>query len=308
MQRTVSGIVGIALATMLACGGNNAANVDAALVDGAGIADAAGQDPLVTARPFTLKVPTGYVAGQAVPLVVLLHGYSATAAIQDSYFKLSALSETRTFLLALPDGLVDGNSNQFWNASDACCNFFGSPVDDVAYLTAVVNDVKRRYAVDPKRVFLIGHSNGGFMSHRMACDRADIVAGIVSLAGAAWKDASKCAPTAPVAVLQVHGTADATIAYNGGSAANGLPVFPSATDTVAMWASKNQCTAGPAVTNNALDIVSSLAGADTDRSIYSSCAAAAAELWTINNGVHVPTLNANWAPSIYDWLMLHPKP
>jgi poly(3-hydroxybutyrate) depolymerase len=68
-------------------------------------------DPLITARPFATVVPVGYAAGTPTPLVVLLHGYTATAATQDAYFHLSELAQQRTFLLALPDGTVDSTAS-----------------------------------------------------------------------------------------------------------------------------------------------------------------------------------------------------
>jgi polyhydroxybutyrate depolymerase len=278
-------------------------------VDAGADAGGAQPDPLVLARPFGLVVPAGYTGATPVPLVVLLHGYTATAASQDAYFRLSQLAQERTFLLALPNGTVDERGQQFWNATDACCGF-GKTVDDVAYLTAVIDDVKARYAVDPKRVFLVGHSNGGFMSHRLACDRASRIAGIVSLAGAAWADPSRCSPSEPVSVLQVHGSLDAIIRYDGGSVGIGAPPYPAAVDTVGAWAVKNGCTgAALAPVAGNLDLVGDLPLAETERAAFGGCPpGGAAELWTIRGGGHLPAFNASWAPALYDWLLAHPKP
>lgn len=276
----------------------------------AGVDAGSARDPLVEARPFAEVVPVSYVAGTPMPLVVLLHGYTATGQSQDAYFRLSALAQQRGFLLALPDGTVDGNGQHFWNATDACCGFGQSTVDDVAYLTAVINDMRRRYTVDPKRIFLVGHSNGGFMSHRMACDRAELIAGIVSLAGAVWNDASQCRPSGPVNVLQVHGTLDAVIRYGGGVTTAGAPPYPSAEQTVTTWANKNGCT-GASLTpiGGNLDLVGALSLAETERSQFTGCpAGAAAELWTIRAGDHVPAFNSNWGDTIFTWLMAHPRP
>ncbi|MBL8909641.1 MAG: alpha/beta fold hydrolase [Archangium sp.] len=294
-------------------GGSADASVDAGT--DAGVADAgidagtpdAGTDPLIIARPFAERVPVSYVPGTPTPLVVLLHGYTATAATQDAYFQLSALAQSRGFLLALPDGTRDSSAQQFWNATNACCGF-GETVDDVAYLTAVIEDMKKRFTVDPKRIFLIGHSNGGFMSHRMACDRAGLIAGIVSLAGAVWNDASLCMPSERVNILQVHGTIDAVIAYAGG--ANVGNVYPGAETTVQTWATKNGCT-GSMLTpiGGDLDLTSSLIGDDTSRLQFTGCpTGGSAELWRINGGSHVPAFNSTWGDTAYTWLMAHPKP
>ncbi len=285
--------------------GNDAgvdAGFDAGVVDG-------GTNPLIAARPFATVVPVGYARGTPTPVVILLHGYTATAATQDAYFHLTELAQQRTFLLALPDGTIDSVGQHFWNATDACCGF-GETVDDVAYITAVIEDLKSRYTVDPKRIFLVGHSNGAFMSHRLACDRSELIAGIVALAGDVWADTSRCTPTGKVNVLQVHGTLDAVIRYGGGSAKAGTPPYPPAETSVATWAAKNGC-AGSALTSitGDLDLVTDLAFTETQRESFTGCPnGAAAELWRIRGGSHIPNFNAEWANTIYTWLLAHPKP
>ena len=285
------------------------AGFDAGVDAGAPDAGAYVPDPLVVARPFGAVVPVGYSRGTPTPLVVLLHGYTATAATQDAYFQLGALAQQRTFLLALPDGTIDSTGQHFWNATDACCAF-GGTVDDVAYLTAVIHDMQARFSVDPKRIFLVGHSNGAFMSHRLACDRSELIAGIVSLAGAVWADTARCNPAQKVNVLQVHGTLDAVISYNGGVALAGQPPFPSAETTVGTWASKNGCTGSMLESiGGDLDLVTDLPFSETQRESFSGCpAGAAAELWRIRGGSHVPLFNNQWASTIYTWLSAHPKP
>jgi polyhydroxybutyrate depolymerase len=265
------------------------------------------KDPLIVARPFNEVVPVSYTRGTPTPLVVLLHGYTATAATQDAYFRLTQLAQSRGFLLALPDGTVDGSGQHFWNATDACCGF-GATVDDVAYLTAVINDMKARYTVDAKRVWLAGHSNGGFMAHRMACDRSELIAGIMALAGDVWNDASMCTPTTGVNVLQVHGTLDAVIAYNGG--ANLGRTYPSAEQSVTTWAAKNGCT-GTMLTRigGDLDLDTGIFGSETERYQFTGCPnGAAVEHWKIVGGSHIPVFGMDWADTFYTWLMAHPKP
>ena len=128
----------------------------------------AGDGGILSQRPYNFSVPAGYSASVPTPLVILLHGYGASGLLQDAYFGLRALQSTHTFLYAYPDGTVDATGNRFWNATDACCNFYNLPVDDVAYVTAIIDDVSARYNVDPHQVFLVGHSNGAFMAHRLA--------------------------------------------------------------------------------------------------------------------------------------------
>lgn len=295
----------------------DAGAMDAGLMDAgptdAGVADA-GRDPLVVARPFQVTVPVGYRSDQPIPLVVVLHGYTATADLQDTYFGFSRLAQQRTFLVALPNGLRDAATFQYWNATDSCCAF-GKTNDDVAYLTAVIRDVQARYAVDPKRIFLVGHSNGGFMSHRLGCDRAPLIAAFAALAGSTWNDPSRCAPSEGVAALQIHGTLDPVILYGGGSTIGGQanvvgPPYPSAEDSVRTWGVKNGCS-GTSLTrlNGDLNLVSTLLGDETERREVSGCPGrTAAELWTIRGAGHFPVLNDDFADRVYTWLLAHSKP
>jgi len=208
----------------------------------AGTPDAGYVPPAVLAeRPYKLVVPVGYAPGTPVPLVVLLHGFGFTSGMQDAWFGFSDQAQARTFLLALPDGTSTLTGQQFWNATDACCAA-GEPVDDVGYLSAVIADVKARYAVDGRKVFVVGHSNGGFMAHALACARAGEVAAIVSFAGATWADEARCTPSQPVSVVQLHGNLDAVVLYAGGYTARGTGPYPSAETTVETWARKNGCT------------------------------------------------------------------
>ena len=163
--------------------------------------------------------------------------------------------------------------------------------------------------VDSKRIFVLGHSNGGFMAHRLACDLSPRVAAIVSLAGAVWNDPARCQPVTPVAILEVHGDADQTILYDGGTSSSGSP-YPSAHTTVATWAQKNGCTGVLAATGETRDLDTDLVGAETKIERYGSCPAGAdVELWTIQGGAHIPQLaTPTWGNAVWSFMRAHPKP
>jgi polyhydroxybutyrate depolymerase len=253
-------------------------------------------------RPFQLHLPRSYNAAKPVPLVVLLHGYSVDAATQEAYFKLTDESERRGFIYAMPDGTMAPDGNRFWNATTACCDIFGSGVDDSGYLDQLLHTVKSEYAVDASRVYFVGHSNGAFMAYRMACDHADEITAIVSLAGAVTDDPSQCAPKRPVSVLQIHGTADQTIPVAGG-AINGHP-YPSLDTTLATWRRLDGCTDLADHTAAPLDLDTGLPGAETTVTTYSSgCRnGTRVEWWSIKGGAHSPALGAGFAPAIMDFL------
>jgi polyhydroxybutyrate depolymerase len=251
-------------------------------------------------RPFRLHVPASH-DGSPAPLVVLLHGFTSSSTEQESYFRLEAESDRRGFLYALPDGTTDPDGEQFWNATDACCDFHRTEVDDSGYLRRLIDTVAASYPVDTARVYVVGHSNGGFMAYRMACEHAEVVTAIVSLAGAATNDPSQCTPERPVSVLQIHGTNDTTIPFDGG--ANFGRRFPSVEVMLAMWRDLNGC-GDEAGTSESLDLDSSVAGAETTVTTYATgCRdTSRVELWSIADGSHVPRLTADFAPAVVDFL------
>lgn len=259
-------------------------------------------------RPVKMYVPASYDGSKPAPLLVLLHGYGASGALQELYFTLQPHAEERGFLYAVPDGTVDAGGKKFWNATDACCGFGQGTVDDSAYLSGVIDEIKSKFNVDGKRVYLVGHSNGGFMSYRMACDHADQIAAIVSLAGATYADDTKCTPTEPVAVLQIHGTADDTVLYDGGNFA-GVFDYPGAVQSVETWAAHDGCEIAPA-DGGTLDLESSIAGEESTASVYATgCQPGGhAELWTMAGAGHIPNISADFRTKVFDFLEAHPKP
>ena len=254
-----------------------------------------------------VTVPANYDAGSPAPLIVLLHGYTSSGAGQDSYMGFSAIADTYGFLLVSPDGDKEsgGDENRFWNASSACCNFFQSDVDDSAYILNIINEVKADFNVDSNRVYLIGHSNGGFMSYRAAYDHSKTIAAIVSLAGASHAD-MRSAPENPVHVLQIHGTSDGTIAYEGADI--GGNAYPSAKDTVAQWAKYNGCET-QATKGEVRDLVANLEGHESSVLVFNQgCKpGGSSELWTIADGSHVPAFSDTFAEQVVEWRLAHPK-
>lgn len=284
------------------------AGIDDADVD-AGTPDAGYvPDPVLAERPYQLVVPVGASPSTALPLVVLLHGFAETAGFLDTWMDMSGEAQARTFLLALPEGTRNATGQRFWNATDGCCAA-GAAVDDVAYLSAVIEDVKAKHRVDARRVYLVGHSNGGFMAHRLACDRADLVTGIVSFAGATWEDPARCTPSRPVSILQVHGTLDAVVLYVGGRTVLGSAGYPSAKETVATWAAKNGCTGtGLERLTGDLDLALDVLFDETRREAFAGCPQdGAAELWSVLGGSHFPVLSGDFAGLAWQWLEAHPR-
>ncbi len=255
--------------------------------------------------PTEIVVPSSYDARNPTPLVVFLHGYLPGRAdvVGDykAWLQLVPAAEARTVLLALPKGTPDVNGTPCWNGA-GCCGVGSGSMDHVGRLKAVVAEAKTRFNVDPKKVFFLGHSNGGFMAHRMACEASDTVASIVAIAGDVWKDSALCRPAGHVAVLQVHGDADLVIPYQGSAD------YPSASGSIGTWATLNGCTGALGDTGTRLDLDTSVTGPETKVEAH-SCTATAAELWTMQGSSHAPAFAQPAATERFiDWLLAHPKP
>ncbi len=255
-------------------------------------------DHQIDGRPYALAVPRD--AAGPLPLIILLHGFETNAAAEETVvLPFSRDVDRRKFLFAQPNGTTDREGKRFWNATDACCDYGHLRVDDVAFLRALIADVKTNQSVDPRKVFVIGHSNGGFMALRLACDASDVVTAVVSLAGAGFSDPARCASGQPVSVLAIHGNADDTVLYEGGSTETG--VYPSAHRTVAQLAARNGCT-GTLAADGTADFVGD-AELETTREATEGCPTTGrADLWTVDRTGHIPFFNDAFRTAVLDWL------
>ena len=259
-----------------------------------------------TARAYSKFIPSSYSKGTSLPMVVLLHGYGATGAMQESYMKFESVAETNKFILVYPDGTVDSSGKQFWNATDACCDFFSAVADDV-YLLSILKEMESNYSIDAKRIYFVGHSNGGFMSYRMACKYPDRIAAIASLAGASFFKAADCGAKSSVSVLQVHGTKDGTILYDGGQILGNS--YPGAVASATQWATFNQCAQNAVTRSTKLDLEPNISGDETSVMAWTNCQnSSEVELWTMESGAHIPTLKSTFASKIWEFFAAHPKP
>ncbi len=276
------------------------------LFGGPGVATAQPIDAGRGAMPVT--VPASYTGDTPLPLIVLLHTYGRTGAVQDEYMGLSALADDYGFIMVAPDGTPSPANNNplFWEASIACCNWTRTPLDDTGYLSGLIDKLKAEYRIDPTRVYVMGHSNGAFMAHRLAHDHSDLIAAVVSIAGAD-QTLERPVPPHPVHVLQIHGDADTAIAYGGGEIQG--KAYPGARESVENWAGRNGC-AGAGHDVAMLDLDRSIAGMESTVTRWTNgCKpGGSVELWTIAGGAHIPELSPHFTELAVEWLLSHPRP
>ena len=261
-------------------------------------------------RPAQVLIPGSLKPKVAAPLIVALHGFTASTSELMSLMDLSAEAYKRGVVLAVPSGTRNNDGLTFWNATGSCCDFNGSGVDDSQYLMDLVKQVSSKVSIDQKRIYFVGHSNGGFMSYTVACNNSDKIAAIVNLAGSTYADSSLCNADHPVSVLQINGTADELIHIAGGNVFDDAKQpYPSVLDETSYWAGINGCsTKVPAVVGKAkFNYESAIAGSETTKSAYKCPKGVAVEMWTIADGRHVPKLNSAFVSAVFDFLLAHKK-
>ena len=260
-------------------------------------------------RPTELRVPANYDPKKPAPLLLVLHGYGSGGVLNDVYMHMTSIADAQGFFYVSPDGTIDKRDKHFWNATDACCNFDGSAVDDVAYLTKLVDDIRAVYAIDPKRIFVLGHSNGGYMANRLACDRADMFAAVVSWTSGNWSDPAKCNPSAPIGYLQMHGVKDGTVPYGPGDGPLGSQVkYPGAEGTAAGWAAKNGCSATLTQTGESLRVNADAKAVDTKVARHDGCKDnGAAELWPVEGADHIFSFSPEAVDALWKFFSSHAK-
>jgi polyhydroxybutyrate depolymerase len=260
------------------------------------------------ARDSVLHVPPSYDPAQGAMLVINYHGFSSNGPEQVLLTGMNAAADAKGFIVAYPDGVGNG-----WNAGSCCSELQPPGVDDVQFTKDLLSLIESEYCVDPKRIFATGFSNGGFMSHMLGCEMADTFAAIAPVSGVLGIPPTSCLPSRPVPVLDIHGTADPVVPYDGGPALKLLPPiqFASVDATVGFWRSANSCLS-PAVVDYANGDATCLRWGDCNGGVE-------VELCTLVGDGHqwpdstivVPGLgneskSIDATSFIIDWFMAHP--
>ena len=192
-------------------------------------------------RSYWVHAPDGLEAGTPAPVVLALHGGRGTGkGMCPMSGGLMAVADEHGFLLVCPDGVErhwnDGRGIDDWRAH-------AEQIDDVGFLAALVEHLGQQWAIDRSAIFVTGISNGGLMSYRMACERAELVQGIAAVT-ASLPEALACDPSGPVSVLILNGTDDPLVPYAGGEITvlrRQLGRVRSTEETYDFWAEVNGC-------------------------------------------------------------------
>jgi polyhydroxybutyrate depolymerase len=222
---------------------------------------------------------------QAVPVVFAFHGVMATPKDMKSYTGLNRTADDEGFLLIYPAGV-----NHSWNAGEMAT--IPNDEDESAFVEEILLYLKSIVNIDPKRIYAVGHSNGGVLVYRLACDMSDTFAAVASVSGPMMYSA--CEPTRAVSVLHIHGLADSTVPIEGGGFWKTSPVEVG----IETWAALNGCTESEVLEVN---------NGGMTPTIYSSCQdGTTVELYTIERMEHDWPGQAN--DDIWDFFAEHPMP
>lgn len=250
-------------------------------------------------RSYRVHIPNGYMATTAMPVIIALHGYTESI---DSFTQVTHYEEAadkHQFISVFPAGKaplgVPG-----WNAGSCCgtAQIQGTP--DVQFISDLIDRLEQDYCIDTKRIFVSGFSNGGMLSHRLACELSDRIAAIGAVSGTMAID--DCKPTRPVPVLHIHGTGDIVVGYDPGTVAQSVP------STINGWVGRNLC-------GMATSMPYMQGSVQCERHL--GCAEGAdVELCTVDGGAHEwpggGTANGmgdlNATEYIVNFLMAHPMP
>ncbi|MGA8547941.1 MAG: PHB depolymerase family esterase [Mycobacterium sp.] len=218
-------------------------------------------------RTYRLYKPKGLPA--SAPLVVMLHGGFGNGAQAEKSYGWDELADSSKFVVAYPDGL-----NRAWNVNGGgCCGRSAKEgIDDVAFVTAAVADIRRNVGIDAARVYVTGISNGGIMSYTLACETAIFAA----IGPDSATQLNACDSPHPTSVMHIHGTADRLIRYDGGRGAGVAHIDgPPVSQLNAFWRNVNHCGAPASTTSGS--VTTSTAGCPDNRSVV---------LITVDGGGH----------------------
>ena len=189
-------------------------------------------------RDYILYVPEIYTPGEAVPLILNFHGYTSNAFEQLNYGDFRPIADTAGFIVVHPMGTVDLLGNTHWNVG-----WGTSSVDDLGFTAALIDSLSAEFSINQDRIYSTGMSNGGFMSYHLACELSERIAAIASVTGTMnVNQPATCSPGHPMPVMEIHGTADATVPYTGNF------LFGTTPAAVAYWVNYNNCEPTPSIT------------------------------------------------------------
>lgn len=186
-------------------------------------------------RTYTLYTPKSHERDYPMPLVLAFHGYGSQGKDLAQNTEFNRLAEQKGFIVVYPDGI-----ERRWNP----LNKILTGVDDVGFVPALIDHIKQIRAIDSRRVYAAGVSNGGFLVQRLACESSNEIAAFASVvASLPTQFQLTCRPSRSVPMLMMNGTEDQKVPWQGGNLFYGSIL--SVPDSIDFWRTHNNCPAQP---------------------------------------------------------------
>lgn len=191
-------------------------------------------------RSYVVHVPKRQGEAERMPVVLVLHGATMNGPVMAWFTDFNLKADEAGFIAVYPNG-TGKRSSFYWNGGRCCGPAIKNNVDDVAFIDALLDDLAANYAVDDRRVYVTGISNGGIMAYRLAAELSDRIAAIAPVAGCLEIELGEL--KRPVSVLHFHGTRDDFVPFAGGKGEKSITGtrFRSVEQSVALWAKANGC-------------------------------------------------------------------
>jgi polyhydroxybutyrate depolymerase len=174
-------------------------------------------------RNYILHIPP-VPDGKGLPLMIVLHGGLGNAGYMERTTGMNRIADAGGFMVAYPEGtggrLKSMQNRRTWNAGLCCGQAVKQNADDVSFIAAMIDQIRAKYPIDTRRVYVAGHSNGAMLAYRLACEIPDKIAAVIAVSGTLSVDT--CDRAKDVPLLHIHGEQDQNVPFEGGRGKDSL--------------------------------------------------------------------------------------
>lgn len=189
-------------------------------------------------RSYRIYIPAKNDGVKKVPLILNLHGLGSNGFEQENYGDFRPIADTANFIIVSPNGTNVIFTFKGWNTF----NTIGSGVNDLDFINQLLDTVTKKYPINKNKVYATGMSNGGFMSYELACFMSSKIAAIASVTGSMTEERrTACDAKHATPIMEIHGTADKTIGYDGTNYLSTIPAFTHIDSLMQYWVKYNNC-------------------------------------------------------------------
>jgi polyhydroxybutyrate depolymerase len=193
-------------------------------------------------RTFILVLPSNYYdSNTKFPLVIAMHGGGGSAKQMEESYELPQKAESEKYIMVYPDGVQSDGilKARTWNAGICCEYAMEQNIDDVGFLSKMIDEIVENYRVNSKQVFATGMSNGGMMAYRLACELSGKIAAIAPVA-CTLATIGDCKPNKAIPIIHFHSELDKHVPFGGGVGIRGIN-YPAVEKGLNTWANLNFC-------------------------------------------------------------------